>query len=489
MSLAEEYRDDDLDELDGENFSGDAPAEAEPGEESAPGSDKFSSPELESDSDYAEESDDEAGKEFAADFSILRLIFTKESFSLEKGVLEGQQLNYTEIHSYNLPFTLTAAIWKSEESVERLKNIVHLECASFFPPEMRLSIILPAEWGVIRKIEVPDNIPNEIQSEHIAWSLKLSIWEDNEAPRFNYFRSGEDTYTVACIRESLTEFGKSLADSLEAKLMQISLSELPDLNLLLPPHDEANNEDFVVGERKSKAVLVIPIIFVLVLILGYYLIGVKKIFQPSSAPVEMVTQDILPAAEEPVKGEVAPQSPPVVEESQAAVTEPAPPPQQPQSVPASSGQTPFTDVFRLFHKNTDIYHLSFTGDIVRCRISSSAKNKYDVLAEKLSSSGLTSGTRKQYSTTEDGKFATIITSTIIDGHISAYLHPEAKTVKNLLKKSGYKTDPRNSKYDIFNGSSQTVSSILKLIDKNRILLYRIRISQVAPDQYVLTLEY
>ena len=488
MSLAEEYRDDDLDELDGENSSNDAPAETESNAESAPDSGQFSSPELESDSDYSDESDDEAGKEFAADFSILRLIFTKESFSLEKGVLEGQQINYSEIHSFDLPFILTAAIWKSEEAVERLRNIVHLECASFFPPEMRLSLIIPAEWGVIRKIEVPDQIPNEIKSEHIAWSLKLSIWEDNEAPRFNYFRSDEDTYTVACIRESLAEFGESLADSLEAKLMQISLSDLPDLNLLLPPQDEEIDDDFVVGERKSKAVIVIPIIFVLVLVLGYYLIGVKKIFQPSSAPVEMAVQDSIPAAEEPVKEEIAPQSPPV-EEPQAAVTKPAPPQQQPQSVPVSGGQIPFTDVFNLFHNSADIYHLSFTGDLVRCRISSSAKNKYDVLTQKLSSSGLTSGTKKQYSSTEDSKYFTIITSTIIDGHISGYLHPEAKTVKNLLNKSGFKTDPRNSKYDIFNGSSKTVSSILKLIDKNRILLFRIRISQVAPDQYVLTLEY
>ena len=138
MSLAEEYRDDDLDELDGENSSNDAPAETESNAESAPDSGQFSSPELESDSDYSDESDDEAGKEFAADFSILRLIFTKESFSLEKGVLEGQQINYSEIHSFDLPFILTAAIWKSEEAVERLRNIVHLECASFFPQESRI---------------------------------------------------------------------------------------------------------------------------------------------------------------------------------------------------------------------------------------------------------------------------------------------------------------------------------------------------------------
>ncbi|MBC8277840.1 MAG: hypothetical protein H8E46_06385, partial [FCB group bacterium] len=332
-------------------------------------------------------------------------------------------------------------------------------------------------------------IPSDVKSEHIAWSLKLSIWEDHETPRFNYYRSDDDTYTVACIRESLAEFGESLADSLEAKLMQISLAELPDLNLLLPPHDEDVDEDFVVGERKSKAALIIPVIFILVLAMGYYLIGVKKIFQRSSAPVEMAVQDSIPAVEEPSAEEIEQQTPPVEEEPQVADTKPAPASQQPKAVTAASGQAPFTGIFSIFHNSADIYHLSFTGETIRCKISSSARNKADVVTGMLSSSGLTAGIKKQFSSAEDGKHIAIITASILDRHINGFLHPEVQAVKNILNKSGFKTDSRNRKYDIFNGSSQTVSSILKLIDKNRILLYRIRISQVDPDQYVLTLEY
>ena len=485
MSIAEEYRDDDLTDQDGENFSDTPSEESEESEDSFQDSADFAEPDLES----ASESDEVMEKDFAGDFSILRLIFTTESFSLQKGVLEGQQLEFSEIHSFNLPFTLTAATWKSPDAVEKLIGIVQLECAAYFPPEMRLSINLPSDWGVTRNIDIPGDVPEDTKTDHISWSLKISIWEDDEPARFNYFRSNDETYTVACIRESLVKFGESLAESLGSKLMQISLSEYPDLNLLLPPQEESLDEDFIVGERKSKAAFVIPVIFILVIAAGYYFVGVKKVHQRFFAASEPAVQDTIPAVEEPVSEVTETQVPGAASTQPVVESKPVDTVKRTQTAPAAGQQMPFTSLFTVFHNNTDIYHLSFTGETVRGKISSSAANKADIVANKLSSSGIVRNPKKQYSGVEDGKYMAILTASIHDRHLNGYTHPDGSTVKNLLNKSGFKTDPRNRKYDNFNGSSRTITSILKLIDSNNILLYRIRISQVTPDNYVLTLEY
>ncbi len=451
--------------------------------------------------DYDDKTDEgkdlDQGK-YESDFSLFKLTFSEDSVRLDKGVLEGQQIKYTEAITSSLPFKLTAMVWKSKEQLDELYESLKANLSGAVPQGARLAIEFPSQWGIVRTVEVPLSVSADVRDSHIRWSLQTVGWEDEEAPRYNYLHQGDGVYILAAVRESLVVFAQTIAEKLSAKLVQLSLSGQPDLNLIIREEGgstEPISSEFA-GERKFRAPIVIPLIFVLVAALGYYLIGVKKLHlrltggteEAVVAMKEQPTEDVVePMVEKPVD-EAAAEGDVSVEKPVKVTPEIAKSSAEPEGEAMADIQL-FSSLYMALHKRVNIYHLSFTGSEVRGKITTSSRRKIDTVIKSLDDSGLVKGTRSMNIVREGGMYSAVIVSHFLDRYIDQYSHPQSSMVKSIIASAGYKVSGDNIKYDNFTGSSEEISSILQLIDRKRILIYRIRISQISPDNYVLTLEY
>jgi len=437
---------------------------------------------------------------YSGSFSILRLFINKDSFLLQKGALEGQQFQYTDAVKCDLPNPISPAVWKSDDSVAELIGFIKEKIREQLSGESRFIIVFPSHWGIIREVEVPKSVPEEMRQSHISWALHLTGWEDGESARYNYTHIGSGIYKVAALRESLVLFAQAIADELDIRLVQLSLSDSINLNLIT---DEEKTPETAVEpvespyEKKSKAPIIIPIIFLILAASGYYLIGVKKLHRQFFPPQKTITADTLtaavpdsvPADTAKAIAEVKPE--PVKIDTVKNIPPPPPVKEKPAS-PApiiSAEKRAFTDVFNELHKQGAIYYLSFTGSDIKCEFSAASKAKIDGVVSQLQSSGLAAGLKTDKVNTEQGTVSAFISGMIDDKLMSKYTHPTPEQVKTILNKAGYKTDAGNPRYDVFTGGAKNIGSILQTIDDNKVLIYRIRITSIAEGGYALTLEY
>lgn len=467
------------------------------------------------------------------DFTVKRLIFSKQGILLENGILEDNEMLYTKVYQAELPSPFSAAIWKSPQALKEILEFIHKETAEYFTQNQLLTIILPEEWATIREVFIPDNLPEEVKENHIHWTFAVTGWEDGEYPRYGYEPVGEGSFHVVYLRESYFKFSESVAKTLGAKLVQLSISALPDLNLLLTESPEKNN--LISYKRKSSFASILLLMFIISSAAAsyyfftksnppvYYYFNFSKNQRIVSAPKEVPSVPTVikekTAETDSIKSAVPVDSiaPSLVDTSSKSEKPPSPidslkkteitpaekkaatPPSpvvakktepKPPAVKTSlvSTQTPLSNLFMLLHKNVDIYYMSFTGETIRCKFSSVSDKANSVLQE-MKSTGTLKSADIQSSGVENGKNNAIITAAFLDKIIAAYSFPEISVIKNALKEAGFKPNAQNFKYDTFEGSSERITSILKVIDNNHILLYRIRITQTAPNNYVITLEY
>jgi len=441
-----------------------------------------------------------AGKDkYSGSFSILRLFINKDSFKLEKGVLDGQQFKFEETVKADLPFALSPAIWKSGEAVEKLIQFFRSEIQAQLTGESRLAVVFPSDWGLIREVEVPESVSEEVRTSHISWALHLTAWEDGETARYNYTHLGGGIYRVAALRESLILFAEAIAEALDIRLMQLSLSDSINLNLYTEAEKPAETAVEAVEspyEKKSLAPIIIPLIFVFLLVAGYYLIGVKKVQQRFFAASKPVTADTI--AEALKETTAAPDTAALIAESKPqpaaadtvkkapAVKAKPPAPAPPQ---APEQKRPFFDAFEQLRQSGNIYYLSYTGSEIKCEFSVDSKAKIDGAVSALNTSGLAAGLKSEQTSLERGKYNAILSGAISENLMNKYTHPTTKQVKAVLNQAGFKTEAENNRYDVFTGSIKTMGNILKIIDDNKILIYRIRISVISEGSYTLTLEY
>ena len=442
-----------------------------------------------------EDIDPSEEKKYARDFSIFRLSLFKDSFHLEKGVLQEQEVRYASIARQDTTFSLTPAIWKSQDKLDALVKLVVDSCFDQDSSHARLVVILPEEWGIIREVQAPDAASEEIRRTHITWATDLTGWEDDEKAHYNYLPLGDNTYRVIAVRDSLILLCQTFAEALGLKLMQVSLSSASETNILddeptkISPVEEETGDDldFMPFEKKSRAVLIIPLIVVILAAAGYYLFGIQKIHQRfiAKSPVADVKEMPSQTAPETVKSADETTAEPHIQSAKTP-----PPPAGQESKPAQTAQIePFSKVFNIFHRNVNVYHLSFTGDLIRSSFAASGSRKIDMVQQKLNESGIIHRLNKESSKESGNEYSAIITCRFRAGQIDSYTLKSTPQIKNILRAAGYDPSKTNKNYDIFTGSSAKISAILGVLDKNEILIYKIRVSQTAPNQYVLTLEY
>ena len=446
----------------------------------------------ETESDDSEDQQEAQASVTEEEFILLRLTFDEENFVLEEGVLRQGDMNYTQLTQGKLPFKFTPAIISDEETISATIAHIKQTVEDWVHQDVRIAIVLPTEWGVIKDVTASKDMPADELNRHIAWSAIFSAWEDDEAMRFNYNFVNNNTAMVVGVRQRVFDFAHKLVSELSGKLVELVLKDAPDVNLVkaiepTPPKPQPETEDikFTTPKKPKLALILIPIV-ILICAAGYYLIGIKKIDlgqQISSLlrKEKSITQEEqIPSTD---TTQIA-QEINAVEDSTALTDTTYT--QQPDTSAAQAQALPgpYDGLFTLIHKKANIEYLSITEGVVRCELTASSNTTLDNIVAELNRSQFAASAKITDRGTSAGKHSGIIEARLNDNILKTFLHPDRTHVQNLLKSKGYKLVD-----DIYTGNLDQISAMLKFIDQNRILFYRISILNLSQNRYKLKLEY
>ena len=439
---------------------------------------------LPSDSDYVEEGngEDEADLQepiAKEEFTLLRLTFDQHSFILEEGVLQEGNIRFAQLTAGDLSRDFNPALLNSEDETAELIDEIYQAVKDWVHEGVRIAIVFPNNWGVVREIAASKNLPDAELLAHLAWSLQFSGWEDKEKARFNFKFITNDRVLAAAVRNRVFQFAESIAQSLFGKLIQLSLNEVSGINISLEVQPEAEDTEFqFIKESKSKALYLIPFLIIIIAGIGYYLFGIKKVdiagglsfFDKGERQISPETTDssaadaIVQAADSSVtagrESIAAADTTPMVEE------------------------VPFSGILSILKDESRISYLSITEGSIRCELSVSSFAKLDNIVNVINRSRFAGSAEIIQKKVIGNKHNGIIVAHISNVILDSFRHPDAASVESLFRSKGL-----SLKDNIFIGGLDEINSILSLIDVNQILFYRISLVGFGADKYKLKMEY
>jgi hypothetical protein len=236
-----------------------------------------------------------------SDFSILRIVFSVKTYKLEMGSLQEGEMRYSPIGQSALPFDFTPNVVKDDANLKSVADAIKETYPESIGKTDRIAIVFQQNWGNSREVILPRKLPDEERIQHLIWTLRTTGWQDNEPLRYNYRQVNDDTVFAVAIRERVLQFAKALALELSGRLIQLSLADTDNLNIIsdipeplvpgtgvkalpsetIPELAEIPGEEPLTekkSQKKFRAGILFPIILVLLLgFAGYYFILVKKI--------------------------------------------------------------------------------------------------------------------------------------------------------------------------------------------------------------------
>lgn len=462
------------------------------------------------------------------DLSLLRLVFNLGDFKLEKGDLRNGTVYFNLAAEGKLPIPFKPPLVVSLDNVDSIEETLRESLGEWITPEKRFTIILPQEWGQIIEIPNPGITAEDELSQHVRWAMRMNSWEDKEPLHFNFQVINDDRIVVAAVRDRVLNFAMSLADRLSVRLIQLSLADTSFINLISaeistdsdsavldravpaaepvdkierpepetvdsgeestspsaqPPEKEeltlpepetvvddyeADFEETEKGGRKSVLWFIIPLIVVGVGVVGYLKFGVFKdrIRPETLSTLEEVDSTLIPG-----------ESPAVIEEPSTEAAESS------QIASASLVQTPLSGLANILHEHSYINSLSITADFIKCKAEFNSPGELENLLNIINNTGVTFSARRLHGEHTADKYTAIFSFRIDESIVETYQHPLAEDIMTLFRDSGFRLND-----GVFTGSFDEISRFLLLLDRQKILFYRLVLAERHAD-YHLSLEY
>ncbi|NQS97938.1 MAG: hypothetical protein HQ591_05750 [candidate division Zixibacteria bacterium] len=425
------------------------------------------------------------------EFILLRLTFDQHNFILEKGALQEGDIRYSQLAAGDLSRDFTPALLNNEDETAGFIDEINQAVKEWTHEDIRIAIVLPDNWGFVKEITASKNLPEDELIAHIAWSLQLSGWEDKEKARFNFKFLTDDNVLVAAVRERVFKFAESIAQSLSGKLVQLSLKDVSQINLIPEVQPEIEDVEFPFQkEGRPKALLLIPFLIIIIAGIAYYLFGIKKIDIAGGLPFldkgkRQISQDIADSSAAEAIVQAVDSSITSGQESFAAADSTSIPPAQSDDVyKARIEGGPFSGLLSILNEKSKISYLSITEGTVRCELSASSFTKLNNAVNEINRSRFAGSAEIIQKEVVGNRYNGIIVAQIANETLDAFRHPDETSVLSLFVNEGFSFED-----NILIGDMEEITSALSLIDNNRILFYRISLVGFGSNKYKLKMEY
>ena len=468
-----------------------------------------------------------------SEFSIFRLNFSRDGYDLEKGDLRDGTVYFHSIAEGKFPVSFVSKIISGSEDVEQIKKILKGALSQWLTLKNRFALIIPDDWGVMVETPNPGDIPDDELFDHLRWALKLNGWEDNEHATFNFRMVSDDKIIISAVRDRVVKFFQGICEQLSFKLLQLSLKSTPYINLISddaltsadskmadiivesgattaaekipaqPPkakpkskpvfEDEEVNVDEIEHvdsdfdgydtdrtefsfKRKMSPLLLIISLVVILLGAGYWFLSREKEVevQPQADMSADTTTTVPDTSAVEMESEAIPQE--VVELQPEKIVE-----ESPVEKVVVPDYRPFSNLIGIVANQAKLSYFSITESSVKCELTQATSQEIRTLLNAFNSTGFTSSAK---SVSAANNSSSIISCKINESIFTVYSHPSESIVFSDLRRNGFSLNN-----GIFTGNLRQVTNLLKFIENNHILFYRLILLRENETNYRLSMEY